>query len=184
MNITTLQLSCPLHIADVLYLFAHADLHDSIVDERLPQIFVFLLLKALHVHPRPLDVFSAVIHLNQHRTSQKPFTLILPASHRVQDSLAFHRFLLDSLFTLCYQLLQQLQSGLPLLRCLLAKKLVGHAFEGEGPHNLRKTHTQSPPPQRPYIGCHYKISSHCSTIPDKVYKSSIPLWPVLHAAAS
>lgn len=63
-------------------------------------------------------------------TSQKPL--------KAADSLALHRFLLDRLFTLCYQLLQQLQSGLPLLRCLLAKKLVGHAFQGERSHNLHK----------------------------------------------
>lgn len=92
---------------------------------------------------------AELLSLNQHRkcdlllTSQKTFkanfTHSLPASSRVHDSLAFERFLLDGHFSLCYQLLQQLQSGLPLLRCLLAKKLVGHAFEGERPHNLRET---------------------------------------------
>lgn len=40
------------------YLFAHADLHDSIIDERFSQVFVFLLLEALHVHPRPVNVLS------------------------------------------------------------------------------------------------------------------------------
>lgn len=57
---------------------------------------------------------------------------------RMQDSLALDRFLLDCLFAICYQLLQQLQSGFPLLGCLLAKKLVGHTFQGECPHDLNK----------------------------------------------
>lgn len=53
-------------------------------------------------------------------------------------SLALHRLLFDAVLSLGYQLLQQLQSGLPLLRRLLAKNLVGHAFEGERPHDLPK----------------------------------------------
>lgn len=55
----------------------------------------------------------------------------------VHDSLALDRLLLDGLFALRDQLLQQLQPGLPLLGGLLAKELVGHAFEGERPYNLR-----------------------------------------------
>lgn len=42
-----------------LYLFAHADLHDCVVDECLPQISVFLLLKALHIHPGLFNMLSA-----------------------------------------------------------------------------------------------------------------------------
>lgn len=43
-----------------LYLLAHADLHDRVVDECLPQISVFLLLKALHVHPGLFNMLSAI----------------------------------------------------------------------------------------------------------------------------
>lgn len=45
-----------------LYLFAHADLHDSIVNECFPQISVFLLLKAVHVHPSLFNMLSALKH--------------------------------------------------------------------------------------------------------------------------
>lgn len=38
-----------------LHLFAHADLHDGVADQRFPQVFVFLLLE-------PLDVFPGRSH--------------------------------------------------------------------------------------------------------------------------
>lgn len=89
---------------------------------------------------------NTILYLNQLRT--RGILLIIQnlyaCSHIICQhySLALDCFLLDGLFPLCYQLLQQLQSGLPLLRCLLAKKLVGHSFKGECPHNLRKKQTQ------------------------------------------
>lgn len=43
-----------------LYLFAHADLHDGVVDERLPEVFVFLLLETLHVQPGLFNMFPAI----------------------------------------------------------------------------------------------------------------------------
>lgn len=51
--------TCP---CAALYLFAHADLHDSIVDECFPQISVFLLLKAVHVPPSLFNMLSALKH--------------------------------------------------------------------------------------------------------------------------
>lgn len=54
------------------------------------------------------------------------------------NSLALEGFLLDDIFALSYQLLQQLQPGLPLLGSLLAKQLAGHALQGERPHNLHR----------------------------------------------
>lgn len=36
---------------DGAHLFAHADLHDGIADERLSEIMVFLLFEPLNVHP-------------------------------------------------------------------------------------------------------------------------------------
>ncbi len=59
-----------------LYPFAHADLHDSVVDERFPQIFVFLLLEALHVHPRLFNMLSAVKQIKL-RTHTKMAKLLL-----------------------------------------------------------------------------------------------------------
>lgn len=46
------------------YLFTHADLHDSIADERFMQIFVFLLLEAFDVLPGCLNKLSvdAITH--------------------------------------------------------------------------------------------------------------------------
>lgn len=41
------------------YLFAHPDLHHSVVYEGFTQIFVFLLLEALHVHQAPLNMLPA-----------------------------------------------------------------------------------------------------------------------------
>lgn len=40
------------------YLFTHADLHDSIADERFVQVFVFLLLEAFDVLPGCLHKLS------------------------------------------------------------------------------------------------------------------------------
>lgn len=52
----------------VLYLFAHADLHDSIVNECFPEIFVFQLLKALHVHPCFFNMLAAVKQIRKAQT--------------------------------------------------------------------------------------------------------------------
>lgn len=48
-------------------------------------------------------------------------------------------FLPDRLFPLRYQLLQQPQPSLPLLRGFLAEKLARHALQGERAHNLNST---------------------------------------------
>ena len=47
----------------------------------------------------------------------------------------------DSLLPLVYLLFQKLQSGLPLLRCLLTKQLTGHPLQGERTHGLRLQRT-------------------------------------------
>lgn len=122
----------------LVYLLAHADLHDGVVNECFPQVFVLLLLEALYVHPRPFNMLPARTHKTQVRNLKAASTHREPAPNAVYDSLALGRLLLHCLFALCYQLLQQLQPGLPLLRCLLSKQLVGHTFEGECPHYLRK----------------------------------------------
>lgn len=123
-----------------LYLLAHADLHDGKVDECFPQIPVFLLLEVLHVHPCLFYMLSA-----KGSTKQSSHTVpvtnkrnMLTTLGRIHDSLALKCFLFNCLFTLSYELLQQLQPGLPLLGSFLAKQLVGHAFQGECPHNLLK----------------------------------------------
>lgn len=129
--------SCP---CAALYLLAHADLHDGKVDECLPQIPVFLLLKVLHVHPCLFYMLSAKRSAKQssHTAPMMNKRNMLTTLGRIHDSLALECFLFNCLFTLSYELFQQLQSGLPLLGSFLAKQLVGHAFQGECPHNLLK----------------------------------------------
>lgn len=123
-----------------LYLLAHADLHDGKVDECFPQIPVFLLLKVLHVHPRLFYMLSAKGSTKQssHTAPMTNKRNVLTTLGRIHDSLALECFLFHRLFALSYELFQQLQPGLPLLGSFLAKQLVGHAFQGECPHNLLK----------------------------------------------